>query len=340
MKYSILVPVYNMEKYLPQCIESVLAQQVTDFELILTNDGSTDGSPEICRRYAEKDARIIYQSKENEGLLLTRRYALKAARGEYVLFLDSDDFWEPNLLKEVDKAIEETHADLVLFRYKRIRDSGELVRAETGVFPDRTLFSAQVKEKFMQTFVSSILLNSIWSKAAKRSIIDIDADYSRFQDKKGEDLLQSMALLRNASSIYYLDTPLYNYRLSASGRGRNFKWKYCLDYEAVRAYVLEQLKLMRVSEKTLHCFFVAYMDYLLSFSRSITAISRDYPEYRQHMEEIKAFPTYRLAQPQIRSGELREFSRFSHFCIHHGLTWLLYARCKVSKITRKLLGHS
>lgn len=79
----------------------MLAQHYHDYEIILTNDGSTDGSPAICEAYAAKDARIRYYSKQNEGLLLTRRYAIRLAKGEYVLFLDSDDYWAPNLLETV-----------------------------------------------------------------------------------------------------------------------------------------------------------------------------------------------------------------------------------------------
>ena len=95
MRFSVLIPVYNVEKYLDQCLTSVLTQDYSDFEVVLVNDGSTDQSPIICQKYAESDPRVKYYDKNNEGLLLTRRYSIKRASGEYIVFLDSDDYWEP-----------------------------------------------------------------------------------------------------------------------------------------------------------------------------------------------------------------------------------------------------
>ena len=221
MTFSILVPVYNVEKYLSQCIDSVLMQDYEDYELILANDGSTDKSPQICEYYSKRDSRIRYLSKPNEGLLLTRRFSLQYAKGEYFLFLDSDDFWEPGLLTTLANEIKhDSTVDMILYRYKRIRDKGRVIYEDKGIFADHTIFTPSNKNSFLQEFVSSSRLNTMWSKCVRRDIVDITTDYSGFKDKKGEDLLQSITLIKNANKILYLDKVLYCYRLSLTGKVR------------------------------------------------------------------------------------------------------------------------
>lgn len=95
-KLSIIVPIYNVEKYLPRCIDSILAQTYTDFELILVDDGSSDNCPQICDEYALKDQRIIVIHQINGGVSDARNTALKIARGKYVAFVDGDDFIIPD----------------------------------------------------------------------------------------------------------------------------------------------------------------------------------------------------------------------------------------------------
>ena len=94
--FSILIPVYNVEKYVAQCLESVLSQDYDNYEIIIIIDGATDSSALICEDFAERDQRIKLVYQENKGLLIARRNLLKHVNGEYVLFLDSDDFWENN----------------------------------------------------------------------------------------------------------------------------------------------------------------------------------------------------------------------------------------------------
>ena len=299
MKFSILVPVYNVERYLEQCIESVLSQNYSDYELILTNDGSADGSPLICERYAKQDPRIRYFSKQNEGLLLTRRYAIKRAQGEYVLFLDSDDYWEPNLLETVAAELDKQPIDMLLFRFNRVRDDGRLIYADQGVFADHALFTRENKAEFMEVFVASSRLNTLWSKCVKRSIMDIDYDYGMFADKKGEDLLQSMNLLKNADTILYLDKALYDYRLSPTGRGRNFKKKYINDFEAVRAYVLSILMEMNVPKAVFDAFYSNYYRGMIRYFRRYAAVCPDYWDYKQTLAAALEMPVFKKVMEQI-----------------------------------------
>ena len=98
---SVIVPVYNIEKYIGKCIQSVLSQTYTDFELLLINDGSKDSSGEICSSWAKKDARIRVISKENEGVSVARNLGIDSAKGEFIFFLDGDDWISPECLEKM-----------------------------------------------------------------------------------------------------------------------------------------------------------------------------------------------------------------------------------------------
>ena len=123
---SIIVPIYNTEKYLDECIQSVLAQSYKDWELLLVNDGSTDKSPFICDRYASSDIRIRVIHKENTGVSDSRNRALDVAKGKYVIFLDSDDYWYDNTALEQLIAVAERYdLDIVRGEYKAVDENGK-----------------------------------------------------------------------------------------------------------------------------------------------------------------------------------------------------------------------
>ncbi len=147
IKFSVLIPVYNVEKYLNECVDSVLSQTFQNFEIILVNDGSTDSSGKICEEYAKKDNRVKFFHQENKGLFLTRRFSISKAEGEFLLFLDSDDFWDVDLLEIVNKYIEKYLCDLIIFKLKRVSEKKVLISEEESLFKDEILFIGNEKEK-------------------------------------------------------------------------------------------------------------------------------------------------------------------------------------------------
>ena len=117
-KISIIVPVYNVEKFLAECLDSILSQSFGDFEVLLVNDASEDGSREICERYAKQDARIrILENEKNLGLSLTRNHGLREAKGDYITFVDSDDLIDSNYLMKLFYVAEQEHAEVVSMGY-------------------------------------------------------------------------------------------------------------------------------------------------------------------------------------------------------------------------------
>lgn len=332
MRFSILIPVYNVEKYLPKCLDSVLAQNFADYEVILVNDGSKDRSPEICENYAKKDSRIKYFSKDNEGLLLTRRYSIKRAAGEYVLFLDSDDFWREGLLEFLDDAIKRTGADIVTYRFCRMRDDETPIYNDVDVFPGETYFDEDTKEDFIRAFVSSSRLNTMWSKCVKRSVIDSDADYSGYKDRKGEDLLQSIALIRNAKTILYTNEVFYNYRLSPSGRGRNFKLSYLADYEVVRRHVYEELLRMNVTIETIKAFYCRYISGLLGFLSSLACYCKNNREFAEECARIREYELFKKASHTLTVNDVPSEVRKEYKAVVNGKLKFLYYTKKVKRV--------
>lgn len=130
-KISIIVPVYNVEKYLSRCVDSILAQSFTDFELILVDDGSPDNCPQICDEYAVKDSRIRVIHKKNGGVSAARNSGLEIVQGEYVTFCDSDDYVTEDWLQKMYETIIKTDADCVGIQYTKVNDNGELLSKST-----------------------------------------------------------------------------------------------------------------------------------------------------------------------------------------------------------------
>ena len=144
---SIIVPVYKVENYLQKCIDSILAQTFTDFELILVEDGSPDGCPALCDAAAAKDARIRVLHQKNGGLSAARNAGLDVARGEWIGFVDSDDYIAPEMYETLYKAVQSTGADLALCDYAAVDEAGiPCLPPYTGL-AQRNLYRAGTAEK-------------------------------------------------------------------------------------------------------------------------------------------------------------------------------------------------
>lgn len=125
MKLSIIVPIYNVAPYLCKCVDSLLMQDISDYEIILVDDGSPDECPQICNEYAATHENIIVIHQDNAGLSAARNSGITIARGEYIWFVDSDDYIEPNVLNALMEQIERDDLDVLRFRYQNVKENGE-----------------------------------------------------------------------------------------------------------------------------------------------------------------------------------------------------------------------
>lgn len=238
MKFSILVPVYNTEKYIRECINSVLNQSYGDFELILVDDGSPDNSGRICDEYASQDDRIVVIHKENGGLISARRAALRIARGDYCMFLDSDDYIEQNALSVLKDKINAFGCDCIYYGYIYVDEKSNCIGRSSDIKEE--LFVTEPKEFCKMIFCNSSF-NSLCRKAVRRSLIP-DIDYSQYYHiSLGEDLLQTVDILRHVKSISFITDCLYNYRMNSLSMTHSITYeKYRVD-STVREKVLEFL---------------------------------------------------------------------------------------------------
>ena len=125
MKLSIIVPIYNVAPYLRKCVDSLLAQDISDSEIILVDDGSPDECPQICDQYAEQYSNIKVIHQANAGLSAARNSGIKVATGDYIMFVDSDDYLQPNVLRALMEQVRRDNLDVLRFRYQNVRESGE-----------------------------------------------------------------------------------------------------------------------------------------------------------------------------------------------------------------------
>ncbi len=226
MKFSILVPVYNVEKYLEQCVESLLSQTYKgEYEIILVDDGSTDASGTICDRYQKNNPdKIKVVHKRNEGLVSARQAGIEIATGEYSLFVDSDDFVENNLLETVFDLISKyDKTDIVIFTmnyYDGINRTPKKDYFKTK----ETVFENEHKKEIYEALISTSYVTSLCLKAVKSNLLKNDpTDYRLYYDKNmAEDWFRSIHLLTVARKIIYINTPLYNYRTNETSISRSF----------------------------------------------------------------------------------------------------------------------
>lgn len=214
MKFSIIVPIYNVRDYLPKCIESVLAQSCQDYELLLIDDGSPDDSGKICDEYAARSPRIRVVHQPNGGAGAARNNGIAQSRGEYLLFLDGDDYWEPTLLAELAAAMEKTDADLYLFGAIVERDGKKVGELHERV-PVGTLCSAETAPELFFGIMAP------WNRAYRRTLFT-ENDISFASKVWYEDIRVVTKIHAVAASALRLPGAYYHY-LQRDGSAMNNK---------------------------------------------------------------------------------------------------------------------
>lgn len=220
MTISIIVPIYNVEKYLRQCIESICRQTYQDIEIILVDDGSTDGCYEICEEYRGRDSRVVVIHKENGGLVSARKAGIKAASGECIAYVDGDDWIEPNMYERMYRKMAEYNVDVVMCG--RYEDTGKSRKQVFQGIPEGKYGKqALVEEVYPRMIVNEEfftwgLFPGVWDKLFRRGVI---VHFQLSVDERivmGEDAACIYPCLLNVKSIYVMQECLYHYRQTTS----------------------------------------------------------------------------------------------------------------------------
>ena len=219
VKISFIVPVYNVEDYLGQCVESILEQDYEEKEIILVDDGSTDSSGSICDEYAEKYENVTVIHKENGGASDARNYGLKKAAGEYILFVDADDFIEKNSLKKIVEIVILNNVDIVFLEANHYFDDGKVVPLGDRITKD-AVYGKNKEEVLDFLCISPKYPASPCTKLIKRKMI-IDNELWFEKGLLAEDLDWCMKLFLCAETFDYCSSKYYNYRQNRMGSASN-----------------------------------------------------------------------------------------------------------------------
>ena len=227
--FSIIVPIYKIEQYIGQCIDSVLEQNFDSYELILVEDGSPDRCPEICDRYSEKDERVKVIHKQNGGIFEARKSGADVTVGEYIICLDGDDWLEPTYLSDFAEIIRIYEPDIICCGYYKAYCQQKIecrLAIGTGLY-DKKKIEKVVYPYLIEDAQGRYFPPMIWAKAYKRELYKRQQQVSGFVSV-GEDHACSKSCIYHANSMYILDKCLYNYRQnldSMTKKPKAFSWE-------------------------------------------------------------------------------------------------------------------
>lgn len=242
IKISIIIPVFSVENYLPTCIDSVLKQSYSNTEIILVDDGSPDNSATICDKYAELFSNVMVIHKKNGGISDARNKGIELATGDYIAFLDGDDFWDDiNALETLVKRIEETNADVLNYSFNKYYED---TKEKIPYFRNVSAMPLEMTSKAEQlTYLSDnhLYISSSWTKLIKRKIFteDIMFDVGVYS----EDVEWSARLIKRAETMDFICANFYCYRQRKDSISHTINDKKSQD---LCNHIIECIKLSRI----------------------------------------------------------------------------------------------
>ena len=225
---SIIIPVYNVEKYLSQCINSILNQTYKDFEIIIVDDGSTDGSLKICKDFAQKNKNIKLIAQKNSGVSVARNNAMNYIQGEYLLFVDPDDYIENECLEILVENMEKTQANIALFGYKEVYDEDIKGNDEIKLLSleDNSVVNGQEVANMMLRYE---VKGYLWDKMFRtKEIKKLGMEFEK--ERYIQDWFPVFKQVLNSDKIVYIKRALYNYRQRSSSTVYKKNIKKIKDY--------------------------------------------------------------------------------------------------------------
>lgn len=258
--FSIIIPVYNSEKYLEQCLNSIINQSYQEFEVIIVNDGSTDSSVDICKNFCEKSKKIKLINQKNKGVSAARNIALLTAKEKYIMFVDADDFLDELALERVYNRLNEV--DLLCFSYRKIYKNRVVeVKLENDLFS---------KERIQdEIFLDEKIGGFVWNKVFKREIIIESKICFRTDIHYCEDYIFLSEYLKFCKKISYFSLNIYNYRMRKSSVSFDF-------YNKKNVSILKSFeKLAEVYRDVPKYYYKFCYDYILSYYKLKRIVDTD-----------------------------------------------------------------
>lgn len=302
---SVVVPIYRVEKYLSKCIESIVNQTYKNLEILLVNDGSPDNSKAICEKYKKKDSRIIIINKDNGGLASARNAALKVAKGEFIVCVDSDDWIECTMVEKLYENMCDYNADLSVCSFydefdipqKSCRKySGEVQVLDT----EKAMEYAILPKKYY---------GFAWNKMYKKSIMgDLMYDESIL---KGEDSPFTCEYISNCKNVVYQDIPLYHYRQDSVSISRSLFSKKKMTVLDSYMGIVDLLEKKKYSQRIIEMQKVQYANQLLSLQVNIVNTGRERfeEEYNYIKREMRDYKKI-----YMKSEDIDKIHKITYIC--------------------------
>lgn len=351
-KFSVVVPCYNVERYLPQCIESLCKQTLSDIEIILVDDGSPDNSGMICDEYAKKDNRIKVIHKPNGGVSAARNDGMAIASGEYIIFCDSDDWLPENSLEALYNEGKKSNADVVIGDvFQNLNGKNNLARfyAKPFVTKDRLFINKMIQADFYKTYCPMPAENGPafgyggpWNKAVKLNLLK--SNNIKFDVRvKGifDDIIYTAYILATASTVAYINVPVYYYRLIPMSITRSFKANapeinkaiFTCWEEFIKKYDKNGMFTKPYYAVVIRRFSEILPIYFFSEKNSKPLISKLY-----EMREMLDAEPYRTAIEQVETHKLSNYQRQIHKMMTIKSPIMIWMLFKTKVIIKKILG--
>lgn len=303
MKLSIIVPIYNVAPYLRKCIDSLLMQDILDYEIILVDDGSLDNCPQICDEYAATHSNINVIHQKNAGLSAARNSGITIAKGEYIWFVDSDDYVEPNVLNALMEQIERDNLDVLRFSYQNVKESGETFVPYEGMKMDYNNFSDFPVDGV--TFLNKRMWIQCyaWQFVVKKNILKQEQFTPNIYF---EDIDWTPRMLLRANRVASTDSFVYYYLWregSITLTGNTEKLRKQLHDKLM---IIEKLKFLRESVKNCQWFDTMISSLVLGVTHIVATILYDERmEYIKQIKNLEVLPLTTFHIPEKAKKKIR-----------------------------------
>lgn len=271
MLVSIIVPVYNVEKYLKKCVDSLINQSYKDFEILLIDDGSTDSSRIICDEYANKYNFITSYHKKNSGLGLTRNYGMRYAKGKYITFVDSDDFVTPKMLENLVANIKKARADFVIGSFSRVDQNGKCFFKKH--YKNEIFAGNQILDKLCPRVLGGLpnknddIKASVWNNLYNFEFIK-ENNLLFLSERKyvSEDIAWTIQCLKFANTVAVTSDSDYCYRVNNNSLSRKYNSQKFYLYNTFYKYILKEISNLGLDDDAIVRF---QKQYLINLAASI-----------------------------------------------------------------------
>lgn len=316
---SVIVPVYNVEKYIKKCLDSIIAQTYTNLEIILIDDGSKDDSGKICDEYAKKDNRIVIIHKRNCGVSASRNSGLKMSRGQYISFIDADDWIELNYYEKMMQICINQKTDIVQCSYNRVSENKkEEIKLKKGIYDSKEYLIMSLSP---QTAIGFCHMK-VYNKHILRDIL-FDEDLM-----VGEDALFNERIAKNTIKISIIEDTLYNYRINQQSVTKKYDESYSKKYEYSmeknKKYILSNYSDKEVSQALYN--YIAFHTLLISTNYCCNKVNKN---KIKSLKIMRCTPVFKDAIEKCNYDNLSLSRKIALFTIKYKLYFITELICLI-----------